>query len=329
MGHPHHQDIYANQLEILFKATSNSIVVTLVVAAIFLTIEDGLVPLLTRCIWFFLLILVMVDRHIVAKRYREASPSPDHAGIWGKKFLIGISLSGLLWGVAGILFFPANSLSHQVFTILVLAGLAAGSLTVLAADYRAYMAYVVPTLTPVIISCLLQKDVIHLAFAILLGLLLFFLIQAAKRLNDSIITSLIYRYENKDLLKDLKAERIRLGSRLDRILNDFSTEIYIVDLESLTILQTNSGAARNLGYSMDELLWICLPDINPELSAERLAILLASWHEGDQTPVVVRGEHRRKNGSRYPIEARLQVSYKENPSVCVITVLDDTERHLY
>ncbi len=329
MAQSYRQEIYANQLEILFKATSNSIVVTLVVAAIFVTIEDGLVPLLTRGIWLFLLILVMIGRYLVAKRYLETSPPPEQGNLWGKKFLIGIGLTGLLWGAAGILFFPTDSIFHQFFTFFVLAGMAAGSLTVLAADYRAYLAYVVPTLTPVILSCLLQKDDIHLAFAILLSLLLFFLVMAAKRLNYSIITSLIYRYENMDLLKELKTEKKRLGSRLGRILNDFSTEIYIVDLESLAILQTNTGAAHNLGYSMDELLRIRLPEINPELSVDRLAILLGSWREGDQTPVVLRGEHQRKNGSRYPIEARLQVSYKETPPVCVITAIDDTERRLY
>lgn len=220
-------------------------------------------------------------------------------------------------------------MAHQIFTLGILAGLSAGSLTVLAADYRSYIAYVIPTLSPAIVLCMVQGDEMHLALAVLLCLLLFYFTQAAKSLNKSIITSLICRYENRDLLRELEEERTRLGSRLGRILNDFSTEIYIIDLESLTILQTNAGAAHNLGYTMEELQHIRLPEINPDLNREHLTTLLDSYSNGDQTPVVVRGEHRRKNGTSYPIEARLQVSYKETPPVCVATVLDDTERHLY
>ncbi|MDD3815154.1 MAG: EAL domain-containing protein [Desulfocapsaceae bacterium] len=329
MAHPHRQDIYANQLELLFNGTPHSVMVSILVAIILVTIEDGRIPLLSLSIWTILLALIMSGRFLLFRRYQSVKPSPAQGVGWGKLFLIGTSLTGLIWGAAGILFFPVDSISHQVFTLFVLTGLSAGALTTLAADYLSYITYAVPTLTPAIVLCLIQNDNMHLAFAALLSLLLFFLIQAAKRLNESIITSLIYRYENKDLLKDLEAERTRLGSRLSRILNDFSTEIYIVDLENLAILQTNAGAARNLGYSMEELQQIRLPEINTDLTLEHLATLLASWHDGDQAPLVVRGEHRRKNGSSYPIEARLQVSLKEKPPVCVITVLDDTERHLY
>lgn len=329
MAHPHRQDIYANQLELLFNGTPHSVIVSIVVAIILIAIQDGRIPLLPLSIWTTLLALIMGGRFLLFRHYQLVSPSPAQGARWGKLFLIGTSLTGLIWGVAGILFFPVDSISHQVFTLFVLTGLSAGALTTLAADYRSYITYAILTLTPALVLCLVQGDNMHLAFAALLGLLLFFLIQAARRLNESIITSLIYRYENRDLLRNLEAERTRLGSRLSRILNDFSTEIYIIDLENLAILQTNAGAARNLGYSMDELQRIRLPEINKDLTPEHFATLLASWHDGDQTPVVIRGEHRRKNGSSYPIEARLQVSHKETPPVCVITVLDDTERHLY
>ncbi len=329
MVHFPRQDVSANQLMILFTATPQSVAVNLLTATILVIIQLGWTPFLPLIIWISLLVLLMGGRFLFYRRYRQAPPTPEQVRAWGKKFFFIIALTGLLWGAAGILFFPQGSMAHQLFTLGILAGLCAGSLTVLAADYRSYIAYAILTLSPAIVMCLIQGDEMHLALAALLCLFLFYLTHAAKSLNKSIITSLICRDENRDLVRKLEKERTQLGSRLGRILNDFSTEIYIIDLENLAILQTNAGAARNLGYTMEELQQIRLPEINSDLTREHLTSLLDSCSNGNQTPVVVRGRHLRKNGSSYPIEARLQVSYKEMPPVCVATVHDDTERHLY
>ncbi|NTV15316.1 MAG: EAL domain-containing protein [Desulfobulbaceae bacterium] len=247
----------------------------------------------------------------------------------GRKLIIATALSGLVWGGAVANLLLKSSISHQAFNLVILSGLSAGAMTVMAADYRVYAGYLLSSLIPPIGTCLFLKNLESLSLATLLAMLLIFLLLAGRRLNSSIVNSLILRYENRDLLKALDEEKVRLGSRLARVLNDLSTEIYIIDLENLAILQSNAGATRNLGYSMAELLRLQLPDINPELNRERFATLLEGWQEENHTQITINGEHRRKNGTSYPIEVRLQISHRENPPVCVLTAIDNSERHLY
>jgi len=321
--------VYANQLEILFEAIPHSIAVNLGIAAVVVFFNAGRVPLLAILLWAVLLVLIMGGRFFLYRSYRRANPTSEQCLPWGIKLIIASALSGLLWGGAVAALLLKSSASHQAFHLIVLSGLAAGALTVMAADYRVYVGYILFALLPPIATCLFLKSAESLSLATLLAMLLGFLLLAGKRLNSSIISSLVLRYENQDLLKALDEEKVRLGSRLARVLNDLSTEIYVVDMESLAILQSNAGATRNLGYSMVELLRLRLPDINPELSRERFTTLLAGWQEGNNTNLMLNGEHRRKNGSCYPIEVRLQISQRENPPVCVLTAIDNSERLLY
>jgi diguanylate cyclase (GGDEF)-like protein/PAS domain S-box-containing protein len=134
------------------------------------------------------------------------------------------------------------------------------------------------------------------------------------------------RYENKALLEGLEEEKNKLNNRLGRILNDSTTEIYVADAESLKCLQVNQGAVDNLGYSQDEFSGINLLDIFTDLDRRSFAELLKPLYNGRWEPVVHKGINRRKDGSTYPIEARVQLSTVDVPPIIVANVQDITER---
>jgi len=127
-----------------------------------------------------------------------------------------------------------------------------------------------------------------------------------------------------DITERKRAEE--LTTRLGRILDASSNEIYVYDAVSLRFLQTNEGACRNLGYTMDELRAMTALDLNPELTAESFAALIAPLRAGERDEITFETMHCRKNGSRYPVEVRLQLSRAENPPVFVAIDQDITER---
>ncbi|OGI40288.1 MAG: hypothetical protein A2V91_07095, partial [Candidatus Muproteobacteria bacterium RBG_16_64_10] len=115
-------------------------------------------------------------------------------------------------------------------------------------------------------------------------------------------------------------------ARLGRILDSSSNEIYVFDAESLHFIQTNQGAQRNLGYSMEELKNLTPLDIKPDFNRENFEALLAPLQRGEQEVLSLVTSHRRKDGSLYPVEIRLQLSRAESPPVFVAIVQDITER---
>lgn len=117
-----------------------------------------------------------------------------------------------------------------------------------------------------------------------------------------------------------------MTSRLGRMVEDSLNEIYVFDAESLKFVQANRGARENLGYTMDELCALTPLDLKPEFTAEDFDELVRPLHDGTRDSVRFDTVHRRKDGSEYNVEVRLQLMGTEQPPVFIAFILDVTER---
>src|SRR5690606_3802979 len=106
-------------------------------------------------------------------------------------------------------------------------------------------------------------------------------------------------------------------------------EIYVFDPETLLLVNVNRGAVANLGYTLDELSGMTVLDIKPEMELHDFKTLIAPLLEGRQKKVLFETQHRRKDGSMYPVELHLQKSSIGKQQVLVSIGLDVTERWAY
>jgi diguanylate cyclase (GGDEF)-like protein/PAS domain S-box-containing protein len=134
----------------------------------------------------------------------------------------------------------------------------------------------------------------------------------------------LYTATVRDLSNIKRLEQ--LSSRLGRILEHSSNEIYIFDAQTLRFVQVSEGARTNLGYRIDELLDMTPIDIMPGMTREQFTTLIQPLRDGTQEMVAFESVHRRKDGSLYPVEVRLQLSRTENPPVFVAIIQDITAR---
>jgi diguanylate cyclase (GGDEF)-like protein/PAS domain S-box-containing protein len=128
----------------------------------------------------------------------------------------------------------------------------------------------------------------------------------------------------RDLTDTRKLEQ--LASRLGRILEHSSNEIYIFDAASLRFVQASQGALANLGYSMVELCELTPIGIQPGMTAEKFQSIIQPLRGGEQSLISFESAHRRKDETLYPVEVRLQLSLTENPPVFVAIIQDITAR---
>jgi diguanylate cyclase (GGDEF)-like protein/PAS domain S-box-containing protein len=129
---------------------------------------------------------------------------------------------------------------------------------------------------------------------------------------------------SEDITERVQAEDT--AQRLGRILDNSTNEIYVFGADSMRFLQANQGAQKNLGYSLDELRAMTPLDIKPDFSREGFEQLIAPLKSGEQEAISFVTNHRRKDGSLYPVEIGLQLSRNETPPVFVAIVQDITER---
>ncbi|MCW8917717.1 MAG: EAL domain-containing protein [Gammaproteobacteria bacterium] len=114
--------------------------------------------------------------------------------------------------------------------------------------------------------------------------------------------------------------------RLGQILDHASNEIYLIAADTLAILQANHTAAMQLGYSGDELTSRGYLEIATELTDDQLRRLAAPLSLNSGQEINFETHHTCKEGERYPVEVRLQLSQIAGRAIYIALALDIGER---
>ncbi|MBF0274064.1 MAG: PocR ligand-binding domain-containing protein [Nitrospinae bacterium] len=137
-----------------------------------------------------------------------------------------------------------------------------------------------------------------------------------------------------DNLNKLRAEEERRHkaedqiTRLGRTIESSLNEIYMFEAESFNFILVNKGARENLGYTMEELKKLTLPDIKPEFTKEKFKELTKPLLDKKKDLLRFQTILKRKNGSTYDVEVNIQLMSTENPPLYLAIIQDITERKI-
>ncbi|MDE3118798.1 MAG: hypothetical protein KGL03_07260, partial [Nitrospirota bacterium] len=209
--------IFADQVEVLFRGARDASLVTVVNGAFIAYIQRDVVPsfFLYPCIVY--LLLVALGRICLASRYWRATDRMDEAPRWHRRYVVVTGLLGIGWGAAGSLLFPVESIAHQMFLVFVLAGMVSGAAAYLPASKPAFLSFALPLLVPLTLRLLTMGDEVHLFMGIMAVLYGAALWATAWRTHVTIVASLNLRHENRELiayLTDAKEKAEELNEEL-------------------------------------------------------------------------------------------------------------------
>jgi len=101
--------------------------------------------------------------------------------------------------------------------------------------------------------------------------------------------------------------------------------IWLIDPVRMRVIDINDTACRKLGYSREELLSMTPQDII-SITREELSAIYSRLIQGGEGDSAVGGWYRRKDGSRFPVEAFRRAVQSEGSHVVVAVVRDVAER---
>ncbi|MDP3832232.1 MAG: PAS domain S-box protein, partial [Ignavibacteriaceae bacterium] len=122
--------------------------------------------------------------------------------------------------------------------------------------------------------------------------------------------------------KLLQQKQLHLLDIIDNSLN----EIYIYDSTTLKFEYLNHGALLNLGYTLDEIKVLTPVDIEPEFTLEKFKQTIKPLFRNEVKQLHLESIHKRKDGSTYPVEIRIQLFEQNDKKVFLAIINDITNR---
>jgi signal transduction histidine kinase/ActR/RegA family two-component response regulator len=222
------QQILSAQLALLYANGNLAIAVSVLVATTLGGLQWPVISHTIVACWWLYMMLVALVRFIIAQRYGRLPRVPTDLNFWRKAYLIGIWLTSIGWGLAGILLYPPAYLTNQLFLIFVLGGMMLGASALLAPRQEAFLSFLIPTGLAPSIRLLLAGDSIHIAMALLALVFTGATLLTTDRLHRMVTSSLRLQMENRDLVENLKAanqQTAALNQDLERRVEERTAEL--------------------------------------------------------------------------------------------------------
>jgi signal transduction histidine kinase/ActR/RegA family two-component response regulator len=178
----------------------------LIAAVVLVFAMSDVVPALALGGWLAAQVAYQLARVYFFRAYTQSQPSPADAPRWAKLFALQTTTNGVIWGMAGGVLFPADSLAHQAILAIVLSGMAAGSITVTAMLLPAFLGSAGSILGIFAARLLFVGDETHVTLGFLVLAYLLFILGWGKSLNQLIVRSIQQRFENLNLVRQLQEQ---------------------------------------------------------------------------------------------------------------------------
>jgi hypothetical protein len=167
----------------IYNRATVGITATAINASIFTLVIKDVVSKTALTIWYSMIILFALLRFLMTINMRRNPALLMDTRKSKRLLVIGIGISGLLWGSTAIFLFPAQSIGHQALLAFILAGMVAGAVGVFSSIMAVFLSFSIPTLLPITIRFAIFGDEVHMAMAVMtliFGLLTFATAQYVK-----------------------------------------------------------------------------------------------------------------------------------------------------
>lgn len=139
---------------------------------------------------------------------------------------------------------------------------------------------------------------------------------------NGVCTRLYGSFQDINEQKIVELQKNNLLNTLENSLN----EIYMFDTDTFEFIYVNKGALINIGYSIEEMKTLTPIDIKPDYTLKGFKELITPLMNNEKEKLIFFTNHKRKDGSLYPVEVHLQLVTENTQKRFLAVILDITER---
>jgi len=166
--------------------------------------------------WWCVIVAISSARYLMARGFLSIHPDAAEAVIWRRRYIAATALSATTWGVGAVLFMWNAPDGARLFTGLVLSGMVAGAVPILAAVPAAFRTFTLPVLIPIALVIFLQANsALHWAFGIMTIVFLAAMVVSARYLHETLDVAIRLGLEKGRMVESLELARAAAEAALD------------------------------------------------------------------------------------------------------------------
>ena len=150
--------ILAGRLKILYSRLAMSLLMSVVISAIFVMLLVQVLPLRPLLYWVLALHVVSAVRAIGWNAYRREAPGPERARYWAMWFRVGAVAAALTWSLGTMYIMHVGGSQAITMLVITLIAVTAVAVSTLGPDFPSVRAFIVTSLGPVTIALAMRAD---------------------------------------------------------------------------------------------------------------------------------------------------------------------------
>ena len=251
---------------LLFRNAGAAQLLNLVNASVFAYVNTTLAASVDAAFnWWCCIVVIAAGRYLLTNRFLASNPDAHAAPAWRQRYVIATAMLAATWGIGAFLFMWHAPDAAFLFTGLVLAGMVAGAVPILAPVPSAYRAFALLVMVPMSSVILLQANSpLYWGLGVLTIIFLMALLVGARNVHETLDVAIRLGLEQGRLAERLDharaaaeialAERRQASEKLQLAASVFanSQEGIIITATDSTIIDVNEAFAGITGYTARE-----------------------------------------------------------------------------
>ncbi|MEM7355013.1 MAG: ATP-binding protein, partial [Acidobacteriota bacterium] len=167
--------------------------------------------------WMALMLAILAVRYRALRSFQAAEQAAPSPAYWFRRYGIGITVTGGLWGCIGAYSILTPSPTLVFFAVAILVGMVGGSVATCAVSVPIFLAFTLPALLPASAALILGTSSENAIIGVLLLVYIAVVTRSVVQVKGVIVQSLFHRYENKRLLGELEKEKQQIQASEEQL----------------------------------------------------------------------------------------------------------------
>jgi diguanylate cyclase (GGDEF)-like protein/PAS domain S-box-containing protein len=277
--------------------------------------------------WWCLVFALAAARYLLSRSYQGAYPDTTAATLWRRRYVAATAAIAAVWGLGGDLFIWNAPDELRLFTGLVMVGMVAGAVPILAPVPTAFRVFALLVCVPMSAIILLQANSALLwAFGSMTLIFLAAVLVSANYWHETLDALIRTNLEKGRLLDDLRQSEARVREIVDH--SPIGMGIVAPDGR---FIRVNHALCAMLGFTSEEFERLTTSDITHPDDRAAFADEFQQLLSAKIVRIQLEKRFLRKDGTA--VWAQITASLlrvSENASPCVLGQIEDiTERRMW